>query len=102
MNKVSEKKKESNKNLIEKIYKENTEKETIKILSMSFQETLNEIRDKYLDDFLARIKEKEIKIKNRKNFDIELYMNDAQKLLFEFEDWFRNKKERNRIKEDIK
>ena len=102
MNKVSEKKRKSNKDLIEKIYNENIEKETIKILNMSFQEILNEIRDKYLDYFLSKIKEKEIKIENKKDFDIEEYINDAKNLLLGFEDYFRDKKGRNRIKNGIK
>lgn len=110
MNKISEKKGKSNKDLIEKIFKENIETETIKILEKTFQEILNEIRDKYLDDFLAKIKEKETKIENKnkmennnkKDFDIESYINKAKNLLFRFEEWFRDKKGRNRIKEDIK
>ena len=109
MNKVSEKKGKSNKDLIEKIYEENIETETIKILDMTFQEILNEIRDKYLDDFLRGIKEKEIKIesKNKKNnnyqkdFDIEKYLDEIKDLLFIFEEWFKEKNGRNRIKEDI-
>ena len=102
MNKVSEKKRESNKDLIEKIYKENIETETIKILGMSFQSILNLIKVKYLDPFLAKIKEKEIKIEmknnKRKDFDIKSYMNDAKNLLLNFEEWFRQKKGRNRKK----
>jgi hypothetical protein len=102
MNKVSEKKRESNKDLIEKIYKENIETETIKILGMSFQSILNLIKVKYLDPFLAKIKEKEIKIEmknnKRKDFDIESYMNDAKNLLLNFEEWFRQKKGRDRKK----
>ena len=109
MNKVSEKKGKSNKDLIIKIYEENIETETIKILDMTFQEILNEIRDKYLDDFLRGIKEKEIKMesKNKKNnnyqkdFDIEKYLDEIKVLLFKFEEWFKEKNGRNRIKEDI-
>ena len=109
MNKVSEKKGKSNKDLIIKIYEENIETETIKILDMTFQEILNEIRDKYLDDFLGGIKEKEIKMesKNKKNnnyqkdFDIEKYLDEIKDLLFIFEEWFKKKNGRNRIKEDI-
>ena len=76
---------------------------------MTFQEILNEIRDKYLDDFLRGIKEKEIKMesKNKKNnnyqkdFDIEKYLDEIKVLLFKFEEWFKEKNGRNRIKEDI-
>ena len=101
MNKVGEKK-GNNEKLIEKIYEENKELETISILSKTFQEILNEVREeKTLDSFLEKIKEKEIKnekkyknkIKN--DFDIELYMDKIRKLLLGYEEWFQNKKGRN-------
>ena len=101
MNKVGEKK-GNNEKLIEKIYEEKKELETISILSKTFQEILNEIREeKTLDSFLEKIKEKEIKnekkyknkIKN--DFDIELYMDKIRKLLLGYEEWFQKKKGRN-------
>ena len=107
MNKISEKRRKSNKKLINKIYNENIEIEVINILSMTFQEFLNDIRDNYLEDFLDLIKEKEIKIQNKiKNkskdyFDVESYMNLFKKLLFKYEGWFKDKKGRNTKKEDI-
>ena len=88
MNKISEKRRKSNKKLIKKIYNENIEIEVINILSMTFQDFLNDIRDNYLEEFLYLIKEKEIKIQNKiKNkskeyFDVESYMNLFKKLLF--------------------
>ena len=101
MNKVGEKK-GNNEKLIEKIYEENKELETISILSKTFQEILNEVREeKTLDSFLEKIKEKEIKnekkYKNKikDDFDIELYMDKIRKLLFEYEEWFQKKKGRN-------
>ena len=107
MNKISEKRRKSNKKLINKIYNENIEIEVINILSMTFQDFLNNIRDNYLEDFLDLIKEKEIKIQNKiKNkskeyFDVESYMNLFKKLLFKYEGWFKDKKGRNTKKEDI-
>ena len=107
MNKISEKRRKSNKKLIKKIYNENIEKEVINILSMTFQDFLNDIRDNYLEEFLYLIKEKEIKIQNKiKNkskdyFDVESYMNLFKKLLFKYEGWFKDKKGRNTKKEDI-
>ena len=107
MNKISEKRRKSNKKLIKKIYNENIEVEVINILSMTFQDFLNDIRDNYLEDFLDLIKEKEIKIQNKiKNkskeyFDVESYMNLFKKLLFKYEGWFKDKKGRNTKKEDI-
>ena len=107
MNKISEKRRKSNKKLIKKIYNENIEIEVINILSMTFQDFLNDIRDNYLEEFLDLIKEKEIKIQNKiKNkskdyFDVESYMNLFKKLLFKYEGWFKDKKGRNTKKEDI-
>ena len=106
MNKISEKKGKSNKKLIEKIYDENIETETIKILSMSFKDFLNEIRDNYLEEFLEIIKEKEIKIQKKiitnGDFKIESYMKDIKELLIHYEKWFEDKKGRNKREKKIK
>jgi len=106
MNKISEKKGKSNKKLIEKIYDENIETETIKILSMSFKDFLNEIRDNCLEEFLEIIKEKEIKIQKKiitnGDFKIELYMKDIKELLIHYEKWFEDKKGRNKREKKIK
>ena len=51
MNKISEKRRKSNKKLINKIYNENIEIEVINILSMTFQDFLNDIRDNNLENF---------------------------------------------------
>ena len=101
MNKVGEKK-GNNEKLIEKIYEEKKELETISILSKTFQDILNEVREeKTLDSFLEKIKEKEIKnekkYKNKikDDFDIDLYMDKIRKLLLGYEEWFQKKKGRN-------
>ena len=105
-----------NKNLIEKIYKENKETETIKILSITFQDVLNEIREKYLDDFLKDIQKKEIDNEKKEeneneedlqeNIDedcsVDKYMNDVKRLLLKYEDWFKDKKGRNVIHREKK
>ena len=100
MNRISERKGESNKSLIKKINEENIEKETIKILSMTFTDILNEIREHNLEDFLKIIKEKETKIQNikKENFDIESYINEIKTLLLNYEYWFLIKSRRNRKK----
>ena len=106
MNKISEKKGESNKKLIEKIYDENIETETIKILSMSFKDFLNEIRDNCLEEFLKIIKEKEIRIQKKiitkGDFKIESYMKDIKELLIHYEKYFENKIGRNKRETKIK
>ena len=105
-----------NKNLIEKIYKENKETETIKILSMTFKDILNEIREKYLDDFLKDIQKKEMDNEKKEeneneedlqeNIDedcsVDKYMNEVKRLLIGYEDWFKNKNGRNVIHREKK
>ena len=99
MNKVSEKKGESNKKLIEKIYEENIEIDTIRILNLKFRDALNQIK-KNSNGLLDMIKDKEISIqnnrKNKENFNIEKYIFNIKKLLEGYEDWFNNKKGRDR------
>ena len=101
MNKVSEKKGESNKKLIEKIYEENIEIDTIRILNLKFRDALNQIK-KNSNGLLDMIKDKEIRIqnnrKNKENFNIEKYMDDIKILLEGYEGWFDDKKGRDRKK----
>ena len=85
----------SNIELIEKIYAENKETETLKILNMKFRDFLKYITEQKLHDFLNEIKEKEI---NNKIQDSDKYMEKMENLLLNFEDWFYSKKARNRKK----
>ena len=80
-----------NKKIIEKIEKEKVETKIIKILNMTFIEFINEIRDNYLEDFLNKIKEKEIK--NNGN-NVEQYMDKLKQLFLNYEKYFENKKGR--------
>jgi len=97
---------EHNKKLIEKIFTENIETETIKILKMTFLDFLKEIREeKYIEDFLNKIKTKEIKNGKKKenedeecieenideDFDIETYMTKVRSFLSGYENWFKEK-----------
>ena len=105
----NETKKDNNKNLIEKIFKENIETETIKISKMTFRDFLKEIREKNIEDFLNKIKTKEIKNEKKEkkeneeifegnideDSDNEKYISKLRRLLFEFENWFFAKKGRN-------
>ena len=101
MNKVSEKKGESNKKLIEKIHEENIEIDTIRILNLKFRDALNQIK-KNSNGLLDMIKDKEISIqnnrKNKENFNIEKYMDDIKILLERYEGWFDKKKGRDKKK----
>ena len=77
-----------NKKLIDKIYKENKEKEAIKILEMKYIDILNIIRYKDLENFLNQIKKKEIKNGNKNIYE---YINSVKNLLFGYEKWFNEK-----------
>ena len=86
---------DTNKLLIEKIFQEEIEEETMKFLKMKFIEMINLIREKYLNEFLETIERKETI-----NEEIGEYMNLVKELLFGYEDWFENKKGRNRESKD--
>ena len=83
---------DSNKILIKKIFDEKKEKKTIDILNMKFKDILDHIRKKDLDKFLNQIKSKEKKNKGKK---IDLLMDNVEHFLFDYENWFKIKKERN-------
>lgn len=100
LNKRNEKIAEYNNELIKKIYDENKEKETINILEMKFQDFLNYIRNNHFEEFLQKIKDKEIKVENRykneisEEFDIDSYIEDVRTSIKEYENWFQKKKGR--------
>ena len=83
---------DSNKVLIKKLYEENVEKKTLKILKMKFKDVLNYIKEKGMENFLEKIKEKEKKTKGE---SIDLYMDFVKHLLKEYENWFKVKNGRN-------
>ena len=120
--KISEKyrksKKDINKKLINKIFKENKEKDVIKILNLTYIEAFNIFRRKIkdikpelknkinktnfldnkkfkdFDGFLEKIREEE---EYNNNGDIEEYINDIKRLCLQFEEWFKQKIGRNRL-----
>ncbi len=83
---------DSNKILIKKIIDEKKEKKTIDILNMKFKDILDHIRQKDSENFLNQIKNKE---KKNKEKDIDLLMDNVEHFLFDYENWFKIKKERN-------
>ena len=83
---------DSNRTLINKIYEEKIEKDTINILKKTFKEILDHIRQNDLDNFLNKFKKNEIK---RDDKFIDKYMKDVKKMLFKFEFWFKAKLGRN-------
>ena len=115
--KYSKSNKDINKKLINKIYKENKEKDIIKILNLTYIEAFNifrrrikdikpELKNKInktdfldnkkfkdFDDFLKKIREEE---EDNNIGDIEEYINDTKRLCLQFEEWFKQKIGRNR------
>ena len=88
----------SNAYLVNKILKEQKELETIKLLNLKYIEMVNLIQENYLDEFLAPIKEKEKKEITNDNQNIDEYMESIKEIFLRYEDWFMNKKGRNRKK----
>ena len=82
-----------NKKLIQKIFKENSEYNTINLLHKKFLEMLRFIRENNLKEFLDSIQKKESKNPNNQE-----YINSIKGLFFRYEDWFGDKKGRNREK----
>ena len=112
LNKRKMNNKDHNKKLIEKIFKEKIETETIEILNMKFRVFLKEIREKHIEDFLNKIKTKEIKNEKKKeneseiyieenigeDSDNEAYMHEVRRLIFIYENCFTDKKGRKKKK----
>ena len=87
----------SNRELIDKIEKEQVETETLKILNMKYHDIINKVKEEEeLDDFLNYIKSRE---KNMNN-DNDEYMKSLRELLDNFEKWFDEKKGRNTKKKE--
>ena len=82
----------NNKNLIKKIYEENKEKNTIKILNMKYIDIVNDIKKYNMEIFLNKIK-KEIK---NSNINIDEYLNGIKSVFNRYEQWYNDKKGRNR------
>lgn len=99
LNKRYENKNEEKNEFIEKIIRENEEKETISILNMKYKDILYQIRGKNLANFLENIKAKEKK--NNEEFIIS-YMENVKTLLMDYEMWFKKKLGRNTSKNNQK
>ena len=83
----------SNEILIKKIVEEKIEVETLRLLRMKFIEIKNEIQENYLEEYLDTIEKKE---NNMDNSSVDEYMETLRKIFLGYEDWFKNKKGRNR------
>ena len=81
-----------NSKLIDRIYEDKIETETINILEKTFNKILDDIREIYLDNFLEEIRKKEVK---NGNIDAESYIILVKDVLSDYENWFLKKKGRN-------
>ena len=85
----------ANKILIKKILEENVEIKTIKILSMTYKDILDQIREKDSSIFLEEIRKKESRKKKNTPEIINSYLKKLEDLLFSYENWFGSKLGRN-------
>ena len=110
-----------NKKIIIKIFQENKEKEAIQLLNLTYKELFQIFRKKFEDidldlkikindieilkgndfkdilNFIEEIREKEIN-KNEEKQNIEIYLENIKNLCINYENWFSEKKGRNRNK----
>jgi hypothetical protein len=85
--------------LIKLILDENKEKETIKLLNLTFIEMINLIREENLSEFLDIIENKEKDIDDSYSNE---YMKDLKKILMDYNNWFTQKRGRVRKKKILK
>ena len=99
--KVNEHNSDINKKIIEQIFKEvdNKEEEVIQILNSKYKDLLSEFRNNNLENFLNKIKEDE-KNKKEEKENIDNYILIIENLCLNYENWFLNKKGRNREKKN--
>ena len=111
--------KDHNKEVIKKIYNEQKETDIINILNLTFGEFLNFFRGKVSDElnkklsiiknikgkfmnmtnFLEKIKKQEMQ-KGGKEEDVNEYIQKLRKLCLNYENWFEQKKSRNKGKKE--
>ena len=87
----------SNKYLIKKLEEEKKEEETLNLLKLKFIEMINIIKNNYLDEFFNTIEQKEIIIGNT---NLDEYMKSLKEIFLGYENWFKNKRGRNREKKN--
>ena len=88
-----------NKKLIIKLYNDETNKEidAINLLNLTYIEFFKKFREEYLEEFLEIIRNEETK-NNESEENIRKYVDSIKSLCFNFENWFIEKKGRNRKK----
>ena len=101
-NKINERyndfKKERNLNqdLIKEIFEKNEDIETIKILNMKYIDLVIIYRTEFLNQFISDLTKKEIGAEGKKE-KVESYVEQLKYLLLNYEDWFEQKKGKDKI-----
>ena len=83
--------------IIEETYSGMEEMDVINTLELSYLDLFEKFRNNYLDQVLNHIRDEEEK-KNESEKDINEYLEKIKKLCLNYEEWFKNKKGRNRTK----
>ena len=92
---------DSNIRIIEKIYRDFEEIDVINALELTYLDLFEEFRTNYLDQFLKHIRDEEEKKKESEK-DIIEYLEKIKNLCLNYEEWYKNKKGRNRTKNNEK
>ena len=94
-NKYKNRKNDSNKELVDKIYTENKEKETIKILDTTYIELFSELMQNNIDKFCNEIINKEEK-NGLPHEQSSTFLEKMKVLCMNYKDWFEKKRGRER------
>ena len=85
-----------NQDLIKEIFEKNEDIETIKILNMKYIDLVIIYRTEFLNQFISDLTKKEIKAEGKKE-KVESYVEQLKYLLLNYEDWFEQKKGKDKI-----
>ena len=85
-----------NQDLIKEIFEKNEDIETIKILNMKYIDLVIIYRTEFLNQFISDLTKKEIRAEGKKE-KVESYVEQLKYLLLNYEDWFKQKKGKDKI-----
>jgi hypothetical protein len=85
-----------NQDLIKEIFEKNEDIETIKILNMKYIDLVIIYRTEFLNQFISDLTKKEIRAEGKKE-KVESYVEQLKYLLLNYEDWFEQKKGKDKI-----
>ena len=94
-NKYKNRKNDSNKELVERIYSENKETDTIKILEKEYIELFTELMENNIDKFCNEILNKEEK-NGLPHEQTSFFFDKMKRLCNNYKDWFEKKRGRER------